>query len=137
MAVDAGRAVDVQGADAGGDATGRGDVGEDRAADTGPTDAGSDVGSDVGDDATRDVPPTALPDGSHFWDVVCEGCGAAHSTCVCGETGAVYTCNPGFADCDGNVLNGCEVNVWTSVMNCGACGTSCGPVRRCFDGRCR
>jgi len=34
-------------------------------------------------------------------------------------------CNPGFADCDGDILNGCETNTGTSLNNCGGCGLSC------------
>ena len=32
---------------------------------------------------------------------------------------------PGFADCDGDQANGCEVNLFTDAFNCGSCGTSC------------
>jgi hypothetical protein len=34
-------------------------------------------------------------------------------------------CAPNQADCDGSVANGCEINVATSVANCGNCGTTC------------
>lgn len=30
-----------------------------------------------------------------------------------------------FADCDGVAANGCEVRVWTDVMNCSRCGLRC------------
>jgi hypothetical protein len=33
-----------------------------------------------------------------------------------------YTCNAGFADADGNISNGCEVNLMTDVHNCGSVG---------------
>ncbi|MFT3771345.1 MAG: MopE-related protein [Minicystis sp.] len=35
------------------------------------------------------------------------------------------TCNPGFADCNNNGLDGCEANLGTSAANCGACGNAC------------
>ncbi|MFT3769699.1 MAG: putative metal-binding motif-containing protein [Minicystis sp.] len=35
------------------------------------------------------------------------------------------TCNPGFADCNNNGLDGCETNLGTSAANCGACGAAC------------
>jgi hypothetical protein len=35
------------------------------------------------------------------------------------------TCNPGFADCNNNGLDGCETNLTTSAANCGACGAAC------------
>jgi len=37
----------------------------------------------------------------------------------------IASCNPGWADCDGNPANGCEVNTQTSVGNCGGCGNAC------------
>ena len=45
------------------------------------------------------------------------------STCdarVCGAR-----CETGFADCDGNPSNGCEVDTRSAVGNCGACGRAC------------
>ncbi|MEZ4392564.1 MAG: hypothetical protein R3A48_15865 [Polyangiales bacterium] len=47
----------------------------------------------------------------------------AATTCTAGGCG--FTCNPGWADCDGNPTNGCEVNLNTSTSNCGACGNVC------------
>ncbi len=38
---------------------------------------------------------------------------------------AVSRCNDGFADCDGNPANGCEVNTQVTVGACGACGNAC------------
>jgi hypothetical protein len=61
----------------------------------------------------------------------CGGCGNAcptranaATTCSAGVCG--FTCNPGYADCDGNAANGCETNLNTSTMHCGGCGNSCG-----------
>jgi hypothetical protein len=34
-------------------------------------------------------------------------------------------CDPGYADCDGNVENGCEVNLKTNAEHCGTCETEC------------
>ncbi|MFL5346252.1 MAG: hypothetical protein ACJ8AT_15800 [Hyalangium sp.] len=46
------------------------------------------------------------------------------SACVEGPS---YTtpCAMGYADCDGNPANGCEVNLTEDANHCGACGTSC------------
>jgi hypothetical protein len=64
-------------------------------------------------------------------------CGACGHACVAsdvsdvsaaqcsGGTCSVKTCQPGFADCDGAVANGCEVNTQTSTANCGGCGVVC------------
>jgi len=38
---------------------------------------------------------------------------------------AVARCNDGFADCDMDPSNGCEVNLGTNAQHCGACGTVC------------
>jgi len=54
---------------------------------------------------------------------VCTAGANATATCTMGSCGV--RCNPGFADCDGNAANGCEVDINTSAMNCGACNTLC------------
>jgi hypothetical protein len=54
---------------------------------------------------------------------VCPARANAATTCSAGGCG--YTCNPGWADCDGVATNGCEVNTLTSTTNCGACGRAC------------
>ncbi|MBP6830395.1 MAG: hypothetical protein KA978_06400, partial [Deltaproteobacteria bacterium] len=65
----------------------------------------------------------------------------AAATCAAGRCmrGA---CNAGFADCDGNPANGCEVNTaMGDISNCGACGTRCsaptGASPVCTAGVCR
>ncbi|KAI8471087.1 MAG: hypothetical protein J3K34DRAFT_468555 [Monoraphidium minutum] len=60
----------------------------------------------------------------------CGACGAAvtlpNTVPACaGGVRAIGACNAGFANCDGLVANGCEVNLATSAGNCGACGTVC------------
>ncbi|MEZ4294892.1 MAG: fibrinogen-like YCDxxxxGGGW domain-containing protein [Polyangiaceae bacterium] len=53
-------------------------------------------------------------------------CGFANAgaSCVAGvcEIGA---CEPGFVDCNGNPLDGCEAALDTDGENCGACGNTC------------
>lgn len=34
-------------------------------------------------------------------------------------------CQPNFANCDGNPVNGCEVNTSTSMVHCGGCDRGC------------
>jgi len=46
------------------------------------------------------------------------------STCVEGPTYET-PCQPGYANCDGNPANGCEVNLTEDEAHCGTCGTSC------------
>ena len=47
-----------------------------------------------------------------------------HTTCDVGAN-LCRTCEPGFSDCDGEVADGCEVNLATDAAHCGACGTPC------------
>lgn len=53
-------------------------------------------------------------------------CSAPNGTAACVNGAcAVGSCNPGHADCDGNVANGCEVNLGTNPNHCGACNNTC------------
>ena len=45
-------------------------------------------------------------------------------TCVNGICAAI--CAPNYADCDGNVMNGCEIDTTFDIKNCGGCGRTCG-----------
>jgi hypothetical protein len=48
-------------------------------------------------------------------------------------------CDEGYANCDGQPDNGCEVNLERSVTNCGSCGYYCalpGAVAACEEGAC-
>ncbi len=73
----------------------------------------------------------------------CGGCGVLcappNATGNCGTgTCAIAACNPGFADCDGLVANGCETSTRT-LTDCGACHTACsrtGAVASCDSGTC-
>lgn len=47
---------------------------------------------------------------------------ATGATCSVGQCAAV--CERGFADCDGRIDNGCEVDL-SNAGNCGACGVDC------------
>ena len=72
----------------------------------------------------------------------CGSCGAncggypnAVPGCVNGMC-AVGACNAGFADCDKNIPNGCEVNINTDAANCGACAKACVQGQSCVAGMC-
>jgi len=49
-----------------------------------------------------------------------------------------YVCYPGFANCDGKLVNGCEADLSRDQNNCGTCGTKCnvGAGQPCVSGRC-
>jgi hypothetical protein len=51
-----------------------------------------------------------------------------HTACPLAE------CLPGYADCDGNVIDGCEIEIDNSADNCGSCGHQC--VRGAVPGEC-
>ena len=63
----------------------------------------------------------------------CSGCGIKcvipHATAKCsaGVCG-ISTCDPGFKDCNGDIKDGCEVNIQTDVANCNSCGAVCAPA---------
>lgn len=44
---------------------------------------------------------------------------------VCVSSACKLACQNGFAACDGNIENGCEVNTATDVNNCGVCKKVC------------
>ncbi len=50
------------------------------------------------------------------------------ASAICSASMCTITCATGQGNCDGNAANGCETDVRTSVMNCGACGNAC-PAR--------
>jgi hypothetical protein len=66
-------------------------------------------------------------------------CGrAANVTAASCSTGRciITQCAPGWADCDGVPANGCERNIATDSLNCGACGNKCPVGTTCSDGKC-
>ncbi|MCC6849122.1 MAG: hypothetical protein IT294_11535 [Deltaproteobacteria bacterium] len=49
-----------------------------------------------------------------------------------------YTpCNPPYFNCDGNVLNGCEINLSNNAQHCGGCNQPCGAGHPCVSGVCQ
>jgi len=72
-------------------------------------------------------------------DGACPARANARRTCdatVCG-----YECNGGFADCDGDASNGCEVDLRSDLASCGMCDQACDAVAcntvACVDRVCR
>ncbi|MBI5534497.1 MAG: hypothetical protein HY898_17360 [Deltaproteobacteria bacterium] len=73
----------------------------------------------------------------------CGGCGQVCSnnngTPSCASGTCQIACNPGFADCDGNPANGCEIDITSDVTHCGACPNVCNSINgtpSCSGGTC-
>ncbi len=66
--------------------------------------------------------------------------GAANAAGRCAEARCTVGCNEGFADCDSDPSNGCEVDTRTSPAHCGSCGLLCpaapNAAPACAAGRC-
>lgn len=70
----------------------------------------------------------------------CGGCGKVcparpNAAPACSGISCGLACNPGFTDCNGDELDGCEVDVTSDPENCGACGNRC-RRGRCAGGAC-
>lgn len=69
----------------------------------------------------------------------CGGCATecelpnAVAACIAGKC-AVGACETDWGDCDGAALNGCEIDLLTSKLNCGVCGAECAGL--CVEGEC-
>jgi hypothetical protein len=55
--------------------------------------------------------------------------------CDCG-TCAIGACRAGWADCDGALENGCEIEVRSDPDRCGTCGRRCNAAEFCAAGSC-
>src|SRR5205814_8692060 len=55
-------------------------------------------------------------------------CALANSLPACRAGRCVPNCLPGFADCNGDPIDGCERNLLTDVGYCGACNIRCEPA---------
>jgi hypothetical protein len=72
----------------------------------------------------------------------CDPCAVPHAGAVCDSAGqcAVGTCEAGWADCNGDSADGCEVSLDNSLQHCGNCATDCfaehGPNWACVAGQC-
>jgi hypothetical protein len=72
----------------------------------------------------------------------CGRCGNAcsprpNATAACVDGACGLACAAGRADCDGDLVNGCEVDLAGDRANCGACGARCGVASDgCVAGSC-
>lgn len=50
---------------------------------------------------------------------------AINGAFVCSAGSTSLVCDPGFSDCDGDSLHGCEITTASDPENCGFCGAIC------------
>ncbi len=65
----------------------------------------------------------------------CNALPNATASCAAGNC-VLGVCNKGYADCDGNPMNGCEAQVAFDAKNCGGCGVVCQNGLFCVNGAC-
>ena len=87
-------------------------------------------GGDVGCVATND-PRYGCASAS------CDACAISNASATCDQEGrcAIGGCDPGFADCDGDV-DGCETDYTTSTVHCGGCFMHCPGVDEHAESSC-
>jgi hypothetical protein len=72
-------------------------------------------------------------------DNACPARANAAPTCAAGACG--FTCNAGFADCNNDPADGCEVELARSAAHCGRCGNTCAGAANatgsCVSGACQ
>lgn len=66
------------------------------------------------------------------------GLDPAHGKPTCEQGLCGYTCTPNWESCDGDIDNGCETNLLSDPLNCGACGVHCDQTvgQPCVGGQC-
>lgn len=56
----------------------------------------------------------------------CDPCMVSNATATCdGNSCAIASCDSGFADCNGETPDGCEIDLRSDATNCGACDRGC------------
>lgn len=91
-------------------------------------------------DAGTDRPPSQedQPGPTDHPPPACGTCAPppAHAVADCAGGGCGWRCAPGWADCNGVTLDGCEVDTRARPDHCGACGNRCAEDGVCRDGAC-
>jgi len=68
-------------------------------------------------------------------------CSYAHGVAQCvGGTCQFSACESDWADCDGDLANGCETQTSVDLLNCGGCGNGCSfqhAAAECVAGQCK
>lgn len=89
-----------------------------------------------------------VPDGCEVNLKTVDNCGACGKACSAPHmgvecaTGTCVTgsCSGGWANCNNDPSDGCEISLTTDLNNCGACGAACSQIPNgtmaCFSGNC-
>jgi hypothetical protein len=68
----------------------------------------------------------------------CPMCNIPNASAKCINNMCVFDqCNPGYANCNNNTADGCEVNIGGDSANCGACGNACQMGLVCANSMCQ
>ena len=65
-----------------------------------------------------------------------EGGAPAHATLLCENGKCGVLCGPQTGDCNGKPEDGCEADLTTDPLNCGACGNACKDGEICWNSAC-
>jgi hypothetical protein len=115
------------------------DGGEGGAGGSGPSECAKDTDCKSGKKCCNGTCADLDSDAAH-----CGSCGNAcdsgvNSTAVCKKGVCSLTCDKGYADCDYQPFNGCEINVLGNPLHCGDCKTAClfaNAAPACDQGKC-
>jgi len=69
-------------------------------------------------------------------DVTCGTCLNSHGTTSCPSGSCVPVCSSGYADCDSNTANGCEIQLGTTA-HCASCTNVCTTGQSCVNNICK
>jgi hypothetical protein len=64
-------------------------------------------------------------------------CTGANGTPTCALGACGITCTSGWGNCDGQLSNGCEINLTNNSANCGGCGVVCPSGASCVNSVCQ
>ncbi len=143
-----GTTADATAGAAGVDASADGTAGQAGTADDAsdaPSDAPTDVPFDVNCSAgTKQCGSSCVLETNPSFgcaETTCSPCNIPHASAVCDSQGkcAIAQCDGGFADCDGQLGNGCETHTDADPANCGGCSASCitpNASAKCTSGTC-
>ncbi len=75
-------------------------------------------------------------DETHCGDCNTECPGGPQATPRCVNAACTLKCTPGWANCNNNADDGCEVNITNDPQHCGSCGLAC-DTNQCVNSACQ